>query len=52
MEGVGVNHQYKLLGRVHGRRNVFLVGGQRQKKGTIMSKRALTVHMQIISLMC
>ena len=27
-------------------------GGAKTKKGTIMSKRALTVHMQIISLMC
>ena len=26
-------------------------GGAKTKKGTIMSKRALTVHMQIISLM-
>ena len=33
-----------------GRQNVFSFGGggQRQKKGTIMSKRALTVYMRII----
>ena len=39
-----------------GRQNVFFIcrggGGAKTKIGTIMSKRALTMHMHIISLMC
>ena len=31
-----------------GRRNVFSFGGAKTKKGTVMSKRAPTVYMQII----